>query len=369
MVVLGIETSCDETGLALIKDGKLIAHKLSSQEKLHSVYGGVVPEIASRKHLEIIPVLFRELLDHCGCDVEDIDVVAVSRGPGLLGSLLVGIGFAKGLVLANKFKFIGVNHLFAHFFVCELNRNIEFPAIGLLISGGHTQLCLISSYTEIHIIGNTLDDAVGEAFDKVARALNLPYPGGKYIDFLAQEGEIDKNIFPVPLLQKDSLDFSFSGLKTAVINYLRKHPNIRLKKMGLEPELKDIIDESPSIKEVCASFNWSVAQVFYVKLKRALNLYPNTKSVVVAGGVAANKMIRDRLKGLEKELNIPFIFPDISLCTDNGIMVAYYGYLLSKLGYFHDLFLEAIPRGKPIPWDYFKSDLDRGGELTLNKEF
>ena len=357
MVVLGIETSCDETALAVFDVEKnRLFHKMKSQEDLHSIYGGVVPEIASRAHLEVLPYLFDELIKESGFSVQDIDVIAVSRGPGLLGSLLVGLGFAKGLVLATKKRLIGVDHLIAHLFVCELERKIEFPAIGLLISGGHTQLYLIESYFRTTLIGRTLDDAVGEAFDKVAKALNLPYPGGKYIDQLAQIGEVKRDIFPIPLIKKGNLDFSFSGLKTSVIRYLKEHPHIRLKKMRFSFDIKEIIDESPMIKDLCASFNWTVAQLFYTKLKWALEAYPEIKSVVVAGGVASNKIIRDTLKELEKEYHIPFIFPDPSLCTDNGIMVAYYGSILAENGFFHDLSLEAIPRGRPIPWDFFKLD-------------
>ncbi len=356
MIVVGIETSCDETAVAIFDvKRKRLLHKMKSQENLHSIYGGVVPEIASRAHLEVLPYLFDDLMKESGLSIEEIDVIAVSRGPGLLGSLLVGLGFAKGLVLGAKKRLIGVDHLIAHLFVCELERKIEFPAIGLLISGGHTQLYVMESHFKVDLIGRTLDDAVGEAFDKMAKALNLPYPGGKYIDELAQIGEVKRDLFPIPLIKKGNLDFSFSGLKTSVIRYLKEHPQIRLKKMHLSFDIKEVIKESPMIKDLCASFNWTVAKLFYTKLKWALETYPMVKSVVIAGGVASNKIIRKTLKELEKDCRIPFIFPNPSLCTDNGIMVAYYGSILAENGFFHDISLEAIPRGRPIPWDFLKT--------------
>ncbi len=352
MLCLGIETSCDETALALIEDGKLLSHKLFSQESKHAVYGGVVPELASREHLRALPFLLDQLLEDSACNLTEVDAVAVARGPGLLGSLLVGMGMAKGLVLSTKAKLIGIDHLLAHLLVCGLERKLIFPALGVLVSGGHTQIYELRSCIEYQVLGRTLDDAVGEAFDKTAKLINLPYPGGKYIDQLARKGQADPKLLPCPYLDNNNLNFSFSGLKTSVANYLSRHEDLKIKNMPIEPNLEIITDNYPGLADFCASFNWSVARTLKVKVKRALQRQKDIKSLILAGGVAANSFIQQTISDLGQELDIPFFVPRKEYCTDNGAMVAYLGYLLLQKGLVHDIKLEAIPRGKPIPWDY-----------------
>ena len=350
MLCLGIETSCDETALALVDGGKLIGENIASQIKVHSIFGGIVPEIASREHLRTLAPLFDDLLLKCNVEAKDIQIIAVTRGPGLLGSLLVGLGFAKGLSLALKRPLVGVNHLYAHLLVVGLEQAIEFPSLGLLVSGGHTHIYFIRSPFEFELLGKTLDDAAGEAFDKVAKFLNLPYPGGGYIDRFAQMAEPDPDLFPRPYIDNDNLDFSFSGLKTAVANFLKKNDHLVFKSMdevgpGFTPEFE--------LAKVCASFNWAVAQTLKIKLNRALKRV-RPKSIILAGGVAANTLIRKTIEALCQAENLPLLLPAKELCTDNAAMIAYYGELLGEAGLRHGLDLEAIPRGRKIPRDYVK---------------
>ena len=350
MLCLGIETSCDETAMALVRDGKLIGERVSTQIAMHSVFGGVVPELASREHLRLLEPLLHEVLEGAGVTIGEIDGIAVARGPGLLGSLLVGLGFAKGLSLALEKPLIGVNHLHAHLLVAGLEEPLMFPAIGLLVSGGHTHIYRMTSPDGFELLGRTLDDAAGEAFDKVAKHLNFPYPGGRYLDELSGNGRVDKTLFPRPYLDNDNLDFSFSGLKTAVANHVARHPGLVLPSMdayeqpGFEP--------GQELRNVCASFNWAVASTLQVKLERALGRYPDTAALYVAGGVAANSVLRRAMAKTAERSGVRLILPRPALCTDNGAMIAYLGYLLSALGKRHDLSLEAIPRGRTIPDDF-----------------
>ena len=352
MICLGIETSCDETSLALIRDGELAAQSLRSQEDLHAIYGGVVPEIASREHLRALPGLLEQVLGQAGISLEEVDLIAVTRGPGLLGSLLVGLGLAKGLVQGSGAALVGVDHLQAHMMAPELERGIAYPALGLLISGGHTRLYRLRSNMDTEILGRTLDDAVGEAFDKTAKLLNLPYPGGKYIDRISACAEPDTSLFPRPYLDNSNLDFSFSGLKTAVANHLREHPHLRLREMAENPNAEEIAAESPQLARVCASFSWSVCQGLRVKLERALRRSSETATLVAAGGVAANSMVRRVLADVAERYGIELVVPERELCTDNAAMVAHAGAVLYGEGWCHDLDLEAVPRGRAIPWDY-----------------
>ncbi|MFP4168676.1 MAG: tRNA (adenosine(37)-N6)-threonylcarbamoyltransferase complex transferase subunit TsaD [Desulfonatronovibrionaceae bacterium] len=354
MLCLGIETSCDETALAFVRDGRLLGECMASQATVHSVFGGVVPEIASRRHLSAISPLFGELLASTGIDLAEIDRVCVARGPGLLGSLLVGLGFAKGLALGLDIPLIGVNHLHAHLLAPGLESRLDFPCLGLLISGGHTQIYRMRSPREFELLGRTLDDAAGEAFDKAAKCLNLPYPGGVYIDRLASLAEaIDPDLFPVPYVDNDNLDFSFSGLKTSVGNYVRKRPG--LVAGNLRSELPR--DPDPELVRVCAAFNRSVARALHIKLARALDRY-GVNSVIAAGGVAANSMVRAELKSLAADCGVRFVLPHPELCTDNGAMIAYAGYLLAGKGLSHGLDLEAVPRGRAVPDDYSAAVLE-----------
>lgn len=352
MLTLGIETSCDETALALVRDGVLVHHVMSTQADVHALFGGVVPEIASREHYRLIGVLFDSLLEQTGTNMDDIDAIAVSRGPGLLGSLLVGLGFAKGLAASSGAKLVGVNHLHAHLLACGLEAELPFPALGLLVSGGHTHIYRVSSATEFSLLGRTLDDAAGEAFDKVAKMLNMPYPGGKFIDQLGRMAEPDTKLFTKPYIRNDNLDFSFSGLKTAVGLYIEKHPELRLSSLDDAAGLFDGRDVS-RLAALCASFNYTVAETLCVKMERALNRQQEpVKALVVAGGVAANSRVRERIQQLAKKHSLAICLPSLTLCTDNAAMVAYAGEQLVSAGLCHNLSLEAIPRGRKIPDDY-----------------
>lgn len=359
MLCLGIETSCDETGLALVRDGRLLGQVLRTQEELHAVFGGVVPEIASREHYRCLAPLLDRLLAQTGACVSDIDVVAVARGPGLLGSLLTGMAFAKGLALGAGAKLIGVNHLQAHLLAAGLEQELQFPALGVLVSGGHTNLYLMHSAARMERLGRTLDDAAGEAFDKVAKMLNFPYPGGRHIDRLAQLAEPDVELFPRPYLDNQNLDFSFSGLKTAVAVHLDAHPELRLPMMG-EPGAGalDATPENSPLAVVCASLNFAIADTLRVKAQRALSRLPQVRALILAGGVAANTMIRESMAKVAREARtkerngLAFITPSPGLCTDNGAMIAFAGELLAREGYAHGLDVDGIPRGRAVPLDY-----------------
>lgn len=353
MLSLGIETSCDETAVALVDDSGLVCQKLATQIDVHAVFGGVVPEIASREHLRLLPVLYRELLADSGVSFRDIDVVSVARGPGLLGALLVGVSFAKALSMSTDTPLIGVNHLWAHLLAPGLERELKFPALGLLVSGGHTHTYFIESPTSFRLLGKTLDDAAGEAFDKVAKLMNFPYPGGKYIDMLGQGYKPDTKRFPRPYVDNPSLDFSFSGLKTAVANYIAANGDLVLDGMG-DPTVEGVLD--PVLREkvgtVCASFNWSVAETLRIKVERAFKKVSGVRSLIVAGGVAANSGVRSAMAEVAKKFSIDLTLPSLAFCTDNAAMIAYAGRLLALEGYCHPLTMEAIPRGRVIPEDW-----------------
>lgn len=344
MLCLGIESSCDETALALVEDGRLIAETLASQAPIHSLFGGVVPELASREHYRFIGPLFDQLFARCACRTSDLDAIAVARGPGLLGSLLVGMAFAKGLALALGTQIIGVNHLHAHLLAAGLDNKLAFPALGLLVSGGHTHIYRIESPWQFIQLGRTLDDAAGEAFDKIGSVLGMPYPAGKQIDERARRGHADPKLLPRPFLDSGNLDFSFSGLKTAAVNLIRGQ-----KGFGAE---KDAKMWSPAdVDNFCASLNLAIADTLAAKVDRALQENPDTETLILAGGVAANGMIRDRLAALALKHGKMAIIPKPALCTDNAAMIAYAGYLLARAGFSHSLEVESIPRGKKIPED------------------
>lgn len=350
MLCLGIETSCDETAVALVENGRLLGQRLASQVDVHALFGGVVPEIASREHLRVLPGLYRALLEETGVRSEVISCIAVSRGPGLLGALLIGLSFAKGLSLAIGAPLVGVNHLHAHLLAAGLERDIPFPALGLLVSGGHTHTYAVHADHDFRLLGRTLDDAAGEAFDKAAKRLNLPYPGGKLIDDLASGTEPDHGMFPRAFIDNDSLDFSFSGLKTAVVNHVDAHPHLALPSLAgpeaLAPEVR------AELAVVCASFNWSVADTLRIKTERALRRVPEARALIVAGGVAANSMLRRTMTELAGRSGLELVLPSPSLCTDNAAMVACAGERLARAGFFHGLDLEAVPRGRKVPLDW-----------------
>lgn len=350
MLVLGIESSCDETGLALVEDGRLKDAVLASQADIHALFGGVVPELASREHLRFMGPLFDILMERQHRSPADLDAVAVARGPGLLGCLLVGTAFAKGLCLGTKARLLGVNHLMAHLLACGLENELTFPAIGLLVSGGHSNIYVFRSPVDAEQLGRTLDDAAGEAFDKCGKILGLAYPGGKLLDALARRGRADRHLFPRPYLDNDNLDFSFSGLKTAVALHVEHH----LSQASWPRPLTDVHDAPQELCDCCASFNLAVVDTLQAKVERALARYPYVKTLLLAGGVAANSLLRERMTAFMEKRGGRAIMPRSSLCTDNAAMIAYAGWCALKEGYASDLSLEAVPRGRSIPQDWVK---------------
>ena len=313
MRILAVESSCDETSVAIVEDGKnVISHVVLSQIDIHKIYGGVVPEIASRNHIVHMTRVFEQALREANMTAKDIDLVAVTKGPGLIGSLLVGINAATTFAFAHQLPIIGVNHLIGHIYAANIEHEIKFPALTLLISGGHTELLYLKDHMDIKMLGTTLDDAVGEAYDKVARTLGLPYPGGPVIDKLSVEG-IPTYQLPRPLIDDESLNFSFSGLKSAVINLVHN-----------EEQRGHEINKA----NMCASFQNAVIDVLITKTKKAAEKL-QVNQIIVAGGVAANKGLRKRI--FEEIKDIEIIIPSMKYCTDNAAMIgaaAYQQYLI-----------------------------------------
>lgn len=327
--ILGIESSCDETGIAIVVDGHdMRSNIVATQIKSHMRFGGVVPEIASRHHVEQITQLINLALEKADMTFEDIDAIAVTKGPGLVGSLLIGITAAKTLAFVHEKPLIGVNHMAGHIYANQIVHPIHFPALALVVSGGHTELVYMPQDGQYQKIGDTRDDAVGEAFDKVGRLLGIPYPGGKKMDEMAQKGQ-DIYAYPRPMIAEDNFDFSFSGLKSAVINHLHQAEQ---KGESLDPN------------GVAASFQAAAVEVLVEKTKRALIQYP-VKQLLLAGGVAANSGLR---KGLTEALatlkdEVELVCPPLKLCGDNGAMIAAAAYTLYKAKDFSDLDLDAQP--------------------------
>ncbi|HHX66958.1 MAG: tRNA (adenosine(37)-N6)-threonylcarbamoyltransferase complex transferase subunit TsaD [Miniphocaeibacter sp.] len=317
--ILAIETSCDETSVAVIKNGReIMSNIISSQISTHRIFGGVVPEIASRMHLENINLIIKQALEEAGIGFDDIDVVACTKGPGLIGALLVGISSAKAISFALDIPLVGVNHMEGH--ICAnylVHKDLEPPFIGLIVSGGHTYLVEVNSYTDFEIIGRTRDDAAGESFDKIARALGLAYPGGPEIDAQAKKGNPKAIDFPRVIIDKKTYDFSFSGLKTAVLNYIN---NQKQKHMEI------------NIPDVCASFQQAVLDVLIEKSFRLLKEKKMDK-FVISGGVAANSKLIEMAEEKGRENNIKVYYPSKILSTDNAAMIgcaAYYDYVNGK---------------------------------------
>ncbi|MEW5323634.1 tRNA (adenosine(37)-N6)-threonylcarbamoyltransferase complex transferase subunit TsaD [Geobacillus thermoleovorans] len=326
--VLGIETSCDETAAAVVKNGReILSNVVASQMESHRRFGGVVPEIASRHHVEQITLVIEEAMQQAGVSFAGLDAVAVTAGPGLVGALLVGVNAAKALAFAHGLPLIGVHHIAGHIYANQLVAEMKFPLLALVVSGGHTELVYMKEHGSFAVIGETRDDAAGEAYDKVARALGLPYPGGPHIDRLAHEGEpvID---LPRAWLEEGSYDFSFSGLKSAVLNALH---NAKQRGEEIDP------------RQMAASFQASVVDVLVAKTVQAAKEY-RVRQVLLAGGVAANRGLRDALQNKMKELpNVELVIPPLSLCTDNAAMIAAAGTVLYQQGKRADLALNANP--------------------------
>lgn len=351
MICLGIESSCDETALALVENGVLKGQVLASQSDVHSLFGGVVPELASREHYRCLGKLFDTLLEQTSAGSLDISCIGVSRGPGLLGGLLTGVAFAKALSMTTGARFLGINHLHAHLLAVGLEHSLTFPCLGLLVSGGHTQLYLLESSSKFTILGRTLDDAAGEAFDKIGTLLGMPYPCGATFDAIAQYGTVDPLLFPRPYLKNDNLNFSFSGLKTAASQLYSQHLHAKYADFRFTAGQDNVPDE---LADFVASFNFAVVETVVEKLKRALSLYPGLETVLIAGGVAANSMLRKEVAQFMAERGGRVLWPSKMLCTDNAAMIAYAAWLLSKDGFYHSLDIPTIPRGTPIPDDICK---------------
>lgn len=317
MIVLGIESSCDETAAAVVKDGKkILSNVVASQVDFHKKYGGVVPEIASRKHVESIVPVIKEALEEAKLQLDDVEGIAVTRGPGLVGSLLIGISIAKSIAYVKKLPLIGVNHLEGHLNTIFLEEtDLTFPFVGLVVSGGHTNLYYVKAMGDYAFLGQTRDDAAGEAFDKVAKLLGLGYPGGVIIDKMAKEGNAAAIHFPRAMIANDSFDFSFSGIKTAVLHHIKRQDG-------------DV--DSGCANDIVASFQEAVVDVLVTKVVQAAKQYKVDKAVL-AGGVAANSRLREKMAIQSEQEKIKVFIPSPSLCTDNAAMIAAVGdYYLEK---------------------------------------
>ncbi|MBJ12472.1 MAG: tRNA (adenosine(37)-N6)-threonylcarbamoyltransferase complex transferase subunit TsaD [Candidatus Marinimicrobia bacterium] len=305
MIVLGIETSCDETAASICSNGEILSNIVSSQH-VHQKFGGVVPEIASREHEKYLNVIVNSAIEDSGIKLLDLDAIAVTQGPGLSGTLLTGISFAKGLALGLNIPIIPINHLEAHIFANFLSeKNLNFPFVCLLVSGGHTQLWNVKNIDEYYLLGETLDDAAGEAFDKGARILKLGYPGGPEIEKVGKNGDPKAIDFPRSLLGKKSLDFSFSGLKTSLLYYMDSYDK----------------NDSVTINDIAASYQQAIIDTLTIKLERAIE-FTKSKNCVIAGGVASNTQLRFTIKN---KLGINVYYPSMKYCTDNGAMISFLG--------------------------------------------
>jgi N6-L-threonylcarbamoyladenine synthase len=328
LFIMGIETSCDETAVAIIKNGKeIIANVVASQIESHKRFGGVVPEIASRHHVEQMTMVFEEAMSQANLTFADLDAIAVTEGPGLVGALLIGVNAAKAISFAHQIPLVAVHHIAGHIYANRLVKEMDFPLLSLVVSGGHTEIVFMKEHGHFQVIGETRDDAAGEAYDKVARTLNLPYPGGPHIDRLAHEGEPTIDL-PRAWLEEGSYDFSFSGLKSSVINTVH---NLTQRGETVAPE------------NLAASFQQSVIDVLVTKTVRATKEY-QVKQVLLAGGVAANRGLRKALEEAFYELpGVDLVIPPLSLCTDNAAMIAAAGTVLFEKGQRAGMDLNANP--------------------------
>lgn len=310
MIVLGVETSCDETAVAIVRDGKeVLSNVVYSQIDIHKEFGGVVPEVASRKHIQKITVVFEECLKRAKMEAKDIDLVAVTTHPGLIGSLLVGINAAYAFALANDIKCVAVNHLTGHIYANYIESDFVFPVLALVVSGGHTELVLMKKHYDFEVLGETLDDAIGEAYDKVGRVMGFKYPAGKPVDDASHLG---KPIYKLPVYENmDDYNFSFSGIKSGVLNFINKC---------------NMKGESYNVNDLAASFQDSVTTVLVNKTIKACKDF-NAKHIIVAGGVAANRGLREKMSEAVDRLDgVKLTFPSFNFCTDNASMIAVSGY-------------------------------------------
>lgn len=337
MLILGIDTSCDDTSASVVEDGiKPLSNIISSQNEIHKKYGGIVPELASRRHIEMIWPVVDEALTSAGVELDQLSGIAVCHGPGLIGSLLVGCSFAKAICYSKNIPLVAVNHLEGHIFSLFIEKpTFSFPFIAVIISGGHSCIYKVEKFGKYTELGRTRDDAAGEAYDKVAKLLGLGYPGGPVIDRLAQEGNPKAINFPRAYLP-DSLDFSFSGLKTAVLNFLKSKKDsivnshssvVKASNQKQKNDQSPVSDDKPyfSLKDLTASFQAAILDVIVKKIEWAVKK-EGIKRVVISGGVAANSGLRKRMKELSEEKDIEIFIPSIPLCTDNAAMIAAAGY-------------------------------------------
>ena len=324
-LVLGIESSCDETSVAVVKNGReVLSNVIDTQIKIHEQFGGVVPEIASRNHIEAISRVTKLALQQANVKLEDIDIIAPTYGPGLVGALLVGVSYGRGLAYALNKPLVGVNHLEGHISANYITHpDLEPPFLCMLTSGGNTQIVYVKDYCDMEVLGRTRDDAIGEAFDKVARVIGLTYPGGPKIDKLAEQGKATINF---PKTHFENLDFSFSGIKTAVINLHHKNPEVNK-------------------ADLCMSFEKAVTEVLTENIEKAIE-QTGIKTVVLAGGVSANTHIREEFEKLGQKLSVQIYKPDLKLCTDNAAMIGSAGYYRYLHGDISDNTLNAVPNLK-----------------------
>jgi len=334
MAVLGIESSCDETAAAVYDGSRLLSSVIASQSD-HVHFGGIVPELASRAHERVIWHTVARALSDAGVDKEDIEAIAVTEGPGLMGSLLVGLCFAKGLAIQWSKPVIGVNHIDAHIYATFIEEQPQLPFVSLVVSGGHTQIFHVTRPLRHTLMGQTRDDAAGEAFDKIGKLLGLAYPAGPEIDRLARDGDPGFYDFPRAMMKK-GLDFSFSGLKTSVLYYLQDIP---------EPERAEYI--SKHLNDLCASISAAITDVLIHKLRQAVRK-TGVKSVIIAGGVSANSMLRDKARKMAGELGASLHIPHPKYCTDNAAMIAVTGWFKAREGMIDDLHLKSYAR---YQWD------------------
>ncbi len=324
--ILGIETSCDETSVAIVRSDKsIIAHEILSQISIHKIYGGVVPEVAARSHMSALDLMIDRVMVSADISYQEIDAIAVTAGPGLIGGVIVGVMYAKAIAAAAAKPIIAINHLEGHALTARLTSDLEFPFLLMLVSGGHCQILIAHNVGQYKILGSTKDDAVGECFDKVAKMLGLDYPGGPIIETRASLGNKIRFNFPKPLVSKPGCDFSFSGLKTAV---KRKIDEIKLQQQeGLTND---------DVNDICASLQHTITQILQNRMLNAISLCQakviDIKTVVLAGGVAANQHIRDHIKIAAKRKGLGFIAPPVNLCGDNAAMIAWAGIERYKLG-------------------------------------
>ena len=340
MLVLGIESSCDETAAAIVNENReILGEALLSQEE-HKQFGGVVPEIAARAHLEHIEDIIEQCVERSGVKLSDLDAIAAAAGPGLIGGVVVGVMAAKSLALALNKPFVAVNHLEGHALCARVSNDVKFPYLLLLTSGGHCQILVVKGVGDYERLGTTIDDAAGEAFDKVAKMLGLGYPGGPMIEKTAALGDEKRFVLPRPLAYSDDYNLSFSGLKTAVRKLIESYsPNGEL-----QPELLPNQD----VADICASFQSAVTDCLLRKLEKAVKYfkqkYPDGKDVVVSGGVAANKSLRGKLEELAQKHKLVFAAPPIRFCTDNGVMIAWAGLERFRAGLVNELDFKPRPR-------------------------